>query len=381
MSRAAVACLAIVPCIVLLLPAFAIATVLVVVSSFVRGLARVLEPRFVPWPELMTFDAALGWKPRPDLDTYYLAEHDDVFRVITDGDGWPGRRRLDDSEIVVIGDSFAFGYGVDAGSGFAEVEPAIGVKAIGAPGYSMVHGVRLMEGLGERLRGKLVVWFIYPENDLQDNLVPEMRRYRAPFVRLDPVSRTWSISDRHVAPERWLCSDLDRRRLFPRMCVPGALADRAYAASEYLLTRAHDSCRLSGATLAVLTIPHPMQLSAAGLARLAALSGQPAACDPDLPDVRLARCCGTLGIPFVAGRAYLSPGDYKRREGIHWNERGHRRIATLLRGFAATVREGTAGTRPADVARQFRRDRTARARIASRRMPPGRPASRHEKST
>ena len=97
-----------------------------------------------------------------------------MFRLVTDRDGWPGAGSLDDAKVVVIGDSFAFGYGVDTNRSFAALTPSLAVKAIAAPGYSMVQGVRLMEQLGERLRGKLVLWFIFLENDLQDNLAPEM---------------------------------------------------------------------------------------------------------------------------------------------------------------------------------------------------------------
>jgi hypothetical protein len=277
----------------------------------------------------MVFDRRLGWKPRPNLDAYYLAERDDVFRILTDEEGWPGRRTLDESDVVVVGDSFAFGYGVDTRRSFAEIDAALSLKAIGAPGYSMVHGVLLMEQLVARLKGKLVVWFLYLENDLQDNLAPEMRGYRTPFVR-SRREGGWEIVDRHVNPDPWRCSNLDKRRLFPRLCVPGALADRTYAACDYLIERARSACNRAGAKLVVLTIPHPMQLTESGVAKLAALSGRPEPCDPNFPDRRIAECCQRHGVAMVAGKDHLSGADYKRREGIHWNEQGHRRVAKVL---------------------------------------------------
>ena len=82
----------------------------------------------MPWTEIMTFDQQLGWRPRPDLDAHYLADRDDVFRVVTDHEGWPGTRSLDESAVVVIGDSFAFGYGVDAGKSFADLNPGLAIK-------------------------------------------------------------------------------------------------------------------------------------------------------------------------------------------------------------------------------------------------------------
>src|SRR4029450_2090613 len=90
-------------CLVLLLPGFVVVGALYLFVWSVRFLGRLLEPRFVPWTELMTFDPALGWKPRPNLDAHYLAARDDVFHVVTDGDGWPGIRSLEESALVVVG--------------------------------------------------------------------------------------------------------------------------------------------------------------------------------------------------------------------------------------------------------------------------------------
>jgi hypothetical protein len=339
-ARGVLAVAAAAPCAIILLPVFLAALFLLVFVSAVRAIGRLLEPAFMTWPELIEFDRTLGWKPRPGLDGHYLADLDDVFRIVTDGEGWPGRRSLDQSDVVVIGDSFAFGYGVDTNRSFAEVRPRPHVKAVGAPGYSMVHGVRLMEQFGDRLRGKLVVWFAYLENDLQDNLAPEMRRYRAPFVRLDRARGGWTIVDEHIRPGKWECSNLDVRRLFPKFCVPGPLADRAYAACDYLIERARSSCDRVGAHLVVVTIPHPMQLTRTGLANLARLSGKPEMCDADLPDRRVAQSCRRYGVPLIVGKEHLTRGDYKRREGIHWNQQGHRQMARLLGQLYESFRSG-----------------------------------------
>jgi hypothetical protein len=348
--RTLIAALVAVPCAIALVPALLAALLVAGFAAGVRKLGRVLEPSFVPWTELIMFDRHLGWKPRPDLDCHYLADGDDVHRIVTDGEGWPGRRAIGDSDVLVVGDSFAFGYGVDTGRSFAEVVPGLAVKAVGAPGYSMVQGVLLMEQFAERLRGKLVVWFVYLENDLQDNLLPEMRRYRAPFARFDAGRHAWTIAGDHVTSAPWEASDLDKRRLFPRFCVPGPLADRAYAACEFLLERAVVCCRRAGGHLVVLTIPHPMQLTEQGRAQLAALSGAPDACDAALPDQRLSAICEKLDVPMLAGRSFLSHQDYKHREGIHWNEGGHRRVAQLLQALHRSHASGAPPERAVAVA-------------------------------
>ena len=346
-ARMILAGAAVVPCLLLLLPVFAVAGLMALFVQGVRALGWLIEPRFVRWQELIEFDRELGWRPKPNLDACYLADRDDVHRVVTDREGWPGRRSLDDSRVVVIGDSFAFGYGVDAGRTFAELSD-VPTKAVGAPGYSMVHGVLLMEQFAARLAGKLVVWFVYTENDLQDNLAPEMRQYRAPFAQFDPARQSWDIAGAHVHPAPWRSSNLDRSRLFAHFCVQGPVADRAYAAADYLITRAAAACRAAGARLALVTIPHPIQLSAAGLATLAERSGRPELCDPALPDRRIAESCRRADVSMIAATDFLTARDYKPREGIHWNEHGHRRMAALVTQLHASFATGElhAGTGP-----------------------------------
>ena len=340
MIRTLVAAAALIPSAILLLPVFLFAALAVSFTSAVRSIGRLIEPSFMLWSDLIAFDRRLGWKFRPNLDAHYLAQLDDVHRIVTDGDGWPGRRSLDESRVVVIGDSFAAGYGVDTARSFSEISSKR-VKAVGALGYSMVHGVLLMEQLELRLAGKLVVWFAYLENDLQDNLAPEMRQYRAPFVRINADSGEWEIVDGHVSPEKWGGSNADVRRLFPRMCVPGQFSDRAYSAAEYLIGRAQAACVRAGARLVVVTIPHPMQMTADGLEFMRTLCGPtPELCDQDLPDRRIAESCRKRKVPMIAAKQFLSPRDYKRRESIHWNERGHRRMAGLLERLDESFRSG-----------------------------------------
>jgi hypothetical protein len=123
---------------------------------------------------------------------------------------------------------------------------------------------------------------------------------------------------------------MDSRRLLPQLCVPGLLADRSYSACDHLLERAATVCSRAGAQLAVVTIPDGLQLTKSGLAELAALSGDPERCDGDLPDRRFAESCRRLGVPMVIGKQYFTRSDFKRREGIHWNRRGHVRMSALL---------------------------------------------------
>jgi hypothetical protein len=339
MLRLVIALAAGIPTLLLLLAAFLVLGVLRFFVACVRGVAGSLEPRYVPWKELIIYDSHLGWKPRARVDANYLADRDDVYRLLTDEEGWPGTHSIEESPVVAIGDSFAFGYGVDTAKSFACVKPELRIKAIGAPGYSMVQSLMLTEQLAPRLAGKLVVWLVCLENDLEDNLSPSRFGYRSPFVRPGRVHGHWELVNEHVSPQPWRCtvwSDL----LFPHVCVPGLLADRVYAASDHIIRRASTCCDRVGAQFLVFTIPTPTQLTDQGRAALASLSGHPDKFDAYLPDRRLRESCERYGVSFAAGLDYLCGSDYKRFEGIHWNEQGHRRMARVLGQLYGSIMSG-----------------------------------------
>lgn len=323
-ALAAVALLLAAPVLVLALPFWGAALL-------TRGVARILEPRAKSWQELVRFDPVLGWRPRPNVNGHF-AERGDVFHVVTDAEGWPGRARLEESDLVVLGDSIAFGFGVDAARSYREVNPRLRVKAISAPGYNLVQELLLMQEMAPRLAGKLVVWFIYHGNDLYDNLSPFMGPYRTPFVRERRDGTGWEIVTSHLRPAPWRYSAgryRDWQRVLASLYTPTFLACRAYAACDFLLGEAKKVCDHVGARLVVCTLPSPLTLGPLA-SRLAQHSEHPEAFDPDLPDRRIAESCRAHGIPFIAAKPHLSARDYQLPDD-HWNERGHRRVAEILR--------------------------------------------------
>lgn len=309
-----------------------------------RALARWLEPRALDWSELIEYHPEVGWKPRPNLRTHALDFNRDPFRLSTDGDGWRGTGTIDAADVVVFGDSFAFGHAIDDEHFFAEVASGIRVKAIGAPGYNMVQSLLWLERYASRLRGKLVVWLAYPGNDLEDNIRPNMQRYRAPFVRASADGDGWEIVTSHVRPEPWTFpARTPNFGTFIEICRPTAISRRALAACEFLVRRANDVALRAGAELVVASIPDLAKLQRDALARAAAAAGAGGAdFDVELPDRELARICARIGARFVALRDHLGPADYHAAD-VHWNARGHRRVAALL---GALARDGSAGIAP-----------------------------------
>lgn len=297
-----------------------------------RLLARLLEPRIVAWQSIVAYNPLIGWKPKPNVDVHCCTE--DVFHVTTGADGWRGNISLAESNIVVFGDSFAFGYGVSDAAMFAELVPNIRVKPIGSPGYNLVQELLVLRQYSSQLAGKLVVWLIFLGNDLWDNLYPYMQIYRTPFVRRANTRGDWQIERRHLSATtrpyrfgRW--HEEFTREMLADLCSSTYLSERAYSACEFLIREAQDICEGQGVQLCVLTVPDPAQLSSEGLERLRVSSSDPDSFDPRLPDRRISEICSKLKVIFVAGQDYLKRDDY-RQVDRHWTERGHQRIAEIL---------------------------------------------------
>jgi len=304
------------------------------VGALTRAIAHLLEPRFALWDELIEFDQRFGWKPRPNLNSHHLA--DDVFYMTTDAQGWRGEHTtISESQLIVLGDSFAWGYGVDDKNFFAHLNPDLRIKAIGAVGYNMVQELLWLQTLSAQVKGKLVVWFIYLGNDLYENLVPDLRGYRMPFVREANGAGDWEIAASHVNPTKWPSSDhagpygRNYYAKLAELCAPTFLSRRAYAACEFLIRKGIGICNSVSAQMAVVTIPEQAQLTKTGIDILLSHRRDKHSFNPDYSDNQIRAICKKLGIPCVALKDHLSARDYKERD-CHWNGNGHRHVAQVL---------------------------------------------------
>ena len=331
-TRAILALVAAAAGLLVLVPVVLMALPLVMIATGTRFLARLFEPAYATRDQLIEFDSVFGWKPRPNLNTYHLMA--DLFRIKTDQHGWRGRSTVAESDLVVFGDSFAAGYGVDEERIFANLTRRPRIKPVGIGGYSMVQELLWMKQLAPSLRGKLVTWFIYLGNDLYDNLSPELRGYRKPFVREIRDSGDWEIVSSHITPERWPILARARQghihmATLAEICSDTFLAQRAFRACEFLIRAGKRVCDAAGAGLIVLSVPDPHQLSREGHRYLASLMPASRAIDPDAPDRSIDAICKSLGVRYVSGQRFLDAGCYKTND-CHWNERGHRAIAAVL---------------------------------------------------
>lgn len=313
-----------IPLLVLGLPLWIVACL----TRFTHARVSSFRWQVTSWQHLINYEPIIGWKPKPNLNAYAFA--DKVFHLTTDAQGWRGKTTLPESDIVVFGDSYAFGYGVSDKSFFAELSTKVKIKAIGVNGYNMVQALLWMRQLSAELDGKLVVWFVYFGNDLYDNLQPNMYHYRTPFVRNVNGTGNWEVVTSHVSPAKWSGhSPVDYYEKLAEICCPTLLSERAFSACEFLISIGRDVCAKAGAQLMVMTVPDITQIDPGRMERLAMLAPDRAYFDPGLPDKKIAETCSRLGVPLVALRDHLGVEDHKEYDA-HWNEKGHERVAEIL---------------------------------------------------
>jgi hypothetical protein len=303
------------------------------IAMLTRRLEAWFSPRAVPWNEMIEFDAIVGWKPKPNVYAICEAPGADLFRVKTDQEGWRGPASLEESEVVVFGDSFAFGYPVNRP--FFDVStPDVRIKAIAADGYNMVQELLLMSQHAPRLGGKVVVWFVYAGNDLTDNLSPSMWGYRQPFLLQS--GDDWEIFSKHVQPAKWpLHPRFDRNGKITAVFGTNTTSERVYNACEYLISHGKTLCDQAGAHLIVLTIPWTIQYE-----KLPWTTSTDKTLDPDLPERKIADICARFRVPFVSGKQHFSLRHFIPNEG-HLNEKGHKHLAKIIGEVYQTHRQVT----------------------------------------
>jgi hypothetical protein len=330
MARSILVIISLIAALLLIGPVVAVGVVFAGVAGFVRLAESTFrrEPRPGPWRDLVQYEPHIGWKPRPNLDTHATA--DDRFHLTTGPDGWRGKTPIEDADVVVFGDSFSFGHGADDDAMYTAFCDDLRVKSIGSDGYNMVHGLLWMKRLGPKLSGKLIVWFVYYGNDLHENILPAMGRYRMPYLVQRSDQQGWAVSTAHVSPEPWpMPTPTSYHPILAELCCDTHYSKRVFAACEHLVSEATRICEDTGARLVVVGIPDRVQLTRRGRAKLAALAPQK---DFDLArlDDRMRRLCRAQNAFFVPMSERLSARDYLVHD-IHWRRSGHRKAAKALK--------------------------------------------------
>ena len=295
-------------------------------------------------------DPELGHRLRANAHTRTrTAEFTVEYR--TNADGWRDAARYKPERdpstprLLVLGDSFTFGEGVDYESIFPVViEERLGIEVVkaGIPGYDTRLEVLLLERLLARYRPDAVL-LIWVPNDLFTNrpidgppdepsapaadvvTVREEKKQRPMWHSVSLLRRLALGQDAVYAR---LYAATGRGRFFA--ATPDATVEAQLAITADLLRRAQELCARDGVALAVASLPQQFQVLVA--------SGQRSFPDLDvhLLDQRLDAVASSSGFafwPLLDGlsQRYAEDGRdlYYRLDG-HLNADGHRAVGELL---------------------------------------------------
>lgn len=318
---------------------------------------------FSPWIR----SDAFGFRLAPGISTRMRGPEYDV-EIATNSlgmrDDEPAAKTK--PRVLLLGDSFAMGYGVERGQIFAdrlEQELPIDVINAGTGGYEIIQQPRVLEEYGPRLQPDLVLYALYLGNDLAQNdewavradgtLHNVVREY--PVRQLREVKLVRLVKDflygirkgRSEKDGEWLPFEgylgLCERTLGPE-------AEKDYDDAEALLETLAEQSRKLGVPLLVLMLPYRSMVepeARAGLERK--VSGITERYDLSRPAREIGARMTRLRIEHADVTPFLADESRRGGEGLFFPVDGHltpaghdsvaRFAAARIRGILAAGRD------------------------------------------
>ncbi len=341
------------------------------------------------------YHPTLGWIGRPNVDDVYES-FDCRHHVHQNALGFRGRDigfpRTPARRLVVLGDSFAWGFGVEDDQIFSavlehEATAPLEVVNLGVSGYGTDQELLLWQTLGRRFQPDLVLLLVTPYTDVFDVLEPVRHHLPKPLFRLAstgpvltnvPVPRgadgRWDVegtqrvdlpglsllrlaSHSAVVSAALLAATaspgirmaLERRSLISDR-LPGAAVEqkllvtplpedtqRGWTMVVALIGLLADDVARTGGSVAVATVPTPAQVYPELWDGFRSEHPAPAGTtwDVESPGRTVAEACAARGIPVVdllpgLREAAVSDPYLYYRWNMHWTAAGHRAVARTI---------------------------------------------------
>jgi len=321
-----------------LAPAAGIAFAAALVEILLRG---ALGYHGISDPQIFRHDSELGWTLLPHAHAWH-SQLDFGITIDTDDLGLrtpPGRDaradRRPQRSVAVLGDSFAFGWGVDGGEMFSSAlgreltgrPETYSVRTLGVPGYSTDQEYLQWRRLSPELRADRVV-LLFHESDLPGNVQDSVVMGRITYFK-----PRFTLVDGRLPPAATPVPDKQQPApgLFDALKRPfGSLATYALAQTAFRkLVPVPDepasdrrSTPLADALLAALDA----DVRATGASLLVALIPADAATARTVKAI-----CDAHRIEFLdLEPAFHSQSGYELPYDGHWNARGHRLAARAV---------------------------------------------------
>lgn len=293
------------------------------------------------------FDPRYGWSNIPNRAVrFQRLEFDTEVRINEDGFRGP---RIPESRvegryrILVLGDSYVFGHGVEQEETFcsllATMLPGTEVLNFGVVGYSTDQELLLLRDRGLRYHPDLVVLCLY-RNDILDNGSPiAWGLYRKPQFRLDGDGEPFLVSE--SVPEGVPLGMRIRRELRSRFVLYDLIAYRLAGGGD---DGASDEALRSARALTRALVAENAELSEQSGAKFLLVVLPDLRAEPelwrDLPGEKL-----DLGPVFASFQQAHPDSELVFRYDSHWRPSGHRLVAETL---AATIAPWIAAPASAD---------------------------------
>ena len=295
-----------------------------------------------PWLTVVP-SAEFGWVFPPDTTGVFKSSGRRT-PVVTNSWGLRGPEVSADTmtrRVLMLGDSYTFGWGVDDTSGFVRLLekeiPGDPIEFIngGLPGYSIYQQIRMLEFVRERAEIHAVVATISLANDPIDE--KRIRRFAPDHLEdfsydlRDPDSRTARL----IAASR-LFSLMDQRTTHLQFSLINTSGECRNLADESLKNLAA-ACRKAGLPLVWVIVPRAQEIRPGGFLKNA-LNGA---------TEKLRRHFLELATELEVQAVDLKPvllSARSRQEvylptDAHWNEAGHRAVAEALHPAVAEMLE------------------------------------------
>lgn len=286
-----------------------------------------------PWLTVVP-SAELGWIFPPDTTGVFKSSGRRT-PVVTNSWGLRGPEVSADTmtrRVLMLGDSYTFGWGVDDTSGFVRLLekeiPGDPIEFIngGLPGYSIYQQIRMLEFVRERAEIHAVVATISLANDPID----EKRIRRFAPDHLEEFS--YDLRDPHSGTARLIASSrlltlMDQRTTHLQFSLINTSGECRDLTDESLKNLA-SACRDAGLPLVWVIVPRAQEIRSGGFLKNA-LNGATDKLRSHFLDLAV-----ELDVPVVDLRPVLmeaqSREDAYLPADAHWNEAGHRAVTAAL---------------------------------------------------
>lgn len=276
-------------------------------------------------------DARLGWRMLPSVVKSGF-QWGGAQPSRTNSHGWRDVERSFDKpsgvrRIVVLGDSFTFGVGVDAEARFTEVlERAtshVEVLNLGMNAVGTDQELICLETDGLRYHPDVVICAFYEGNDFSDVCYARNSFWPKPHFLLEqqalveiPPAASWDVRLRMCGYTGELLYRLVQRWTPYRVVAPEWHERDVLPLVVALVARMDADARAAGARFALFVIRS---------------SDDKGAADPLMSALEAA------GITVIDGAAGLAQPAFRFPTDPHWNAEGHRAAAELLHGRLGTL--------------------------------------------